>query len=471
MIVHEARRRVVVAALVSAAGFAAIEAFLWGFTVDDALITARVATHLANGLGHRFNSDGPVVDAVTPLGFAHLLSLFAHFAGGDPWRTMYFAKWFGAACGLGAAALVGGAVALASGDKVRFAALLPFVCSAPLAAWCVSGMETGLVVLLATVAVVSSGPRSAAAAGVAAALRPELVPWSATLALFASLAEGSGSRRASAFALAWALGPAIGVALVRLVVFGHPAPLAVWAKPSDAAHGAWYAAACLIWTGAPVLVIATRSLGSIDGKSRAVLVASLAHVAALVLAGGDWMALFRLFVPVLPGLVVVGARIAGVAPRLWTAARVGVATGVSLLLLFDKGPEARHIGEQRAALIDDARALLAGSHAVASLDVGWVGTAFPGRVVDLAGVTDETVARLPGGHTSKRVPPSMLEHRGVDTLVFLTEGPKGEDAASLRYSRAVEARLVQQMELVPRAFIELRGTSQRYVVLRVRNGS
>src|SRR5689334_13669498 len=48
---------------------------LRGFTVDDALITARIASHLAGGVGYRFNPSGPVVDAVTPLGYAHLLAL------------------------------------------------------------------------------------------------------------------------------------------------------------------------------------------------------------------------------------------------------------------------------------------------------------------------------------------------------------------------------------------------------------
>src|SRR5688500_12062110 len=46
-----------------------------GFTVDDALIIARVASNLASGVGHRMNPGGPEVDAVTPLGYAHLLSL------------------------------------------------------------------------------------------------------------------------------------------------------------------------------------------------------------------------------------------------------------------------------------------------------------------------------------------------------------------------------------------------------------
>jgi hypothetical protein len=50
---------------------------LHGFTVDDALIPARYAHHLALGLGYRFNVGGPVTDGVTPLGWAHLLAPFA----------------------------------------------------------------------------------------------------------------------------------------------------------------------------------------------------------------------------------------------------------------------------------------------------------------------------------------------------------------------------------------------------------
>src|SRR5688572_9822626 len=51
---------------------------LFGFTVDDALITARYAHHLAIGAGYRFNALGPVTDGVTPLGWALALAPFAH---------------------------------------------------------------------------------------------------------------------------------------------------------------------------------------------------------------------------------------------------------------------------------------------------------------------------------------------------------------------------------------------------------
>src|SRR5204863_9642023 len=88
--------------------------------------------------------------------------------------------------------------------------------------------------------------------------------------------------------------PAILVALVRLVAFGHVAPLALFAKPSDFEHGLWYVLAALLWTGAPLLVVAPRAIPRLDGDSRAILVAVGFHCFALILAGGDWMSLFRL---------------------------------------------------------------------------------------------------------------------------------------------------------------------------------
>ena len=83
-------------------------AWLWGFTVDDALISARVAHQLATGHGYRFNPSGSIVDAVTPLGWAPLLT---PFAAHDPWDAMVAAKWLGAGAWLLAAGIFGNAPA------------------------------------------------------------------------------------------------------------------------------------------------------------------------------------------------------------------------------------------------------------------------------------------------------------------------------------------------------------------------
>ena len=47
---------------------------MWGFTVDDALISIRYARHLADGVGYRFNPAGPSTDGVTPLPWPFLIA-------------------------------------------------------------------------------------------------------------------------------------------------------------------------------------------------------------------------------------------------------------------------------------------------------------------------------------------------------------------------------------------------------------
>src|SRR5262245_36351375 len=95
--------------------------YLRGFTVDDALIPARYAAHIAGGLGYRFNPAGPTTDGVTPLGFPYLL---APFAGGGPLSALAAARNMGAIAWLAAAGALGAAIAALSGSPARYAALL-----------------------------------------------------------------------------------------------------------------------------------------------------------------------------------------------------------------------------------------------------------------------------------------------------------------------------------------------------------
>src|SRR5258706_15382082 len=95
--------------------------YLRGFTVDDALIPARYAAHIARGLGYRFNAYGPSTDGVTPLGWAYLLALFA---GRGPLAALQAARLMGAAAWLLAAGFIGTCVASLPGSRARFAALL-----------------------------------------------------------------------------------------------------------------------------------------------------------------------------------------------------------------------------------------------------------------------------------------------------------------------------------------------------------
>nr|HMR10534.1 hypothetical protein [Polyangiaceae bacterium] len=60
---------------------------VWGFCVDDAWIIARVAAHWSAGGGHRFNLEGPVVDAVTPFGYAQLVGALSDGTALDAFET------------------------------------------------------------------------------------------------------------------------------------------------------------------------------------------------------------------------------------------------------------------------------------------------------------------------------------------------------------------------------------------------
>jgi hypothetical protein len=446
--------------------------YLAGFTVDDALVTARVAHHVATGQGYRFNPGGPVVDAVTPLGWVFLL---VPFATHDVLGALRAAQWMGAiAWGLAAAWL-----GYRLGVMVRLRTLclvgLALACHAPIAAWAVAGMETGVVTALATLALVES--RWALLwAGAAAAWRPELLPWAATLGVGSVLARTRSPRPAVVALLAVTL-PSLVVGVVRLGVFGSVAPLSVIAKPSDVAHGLYYGLAALVHTGLPLLVCAPWAWRRLSGHHAAVLVAFAAHLVAVVLVGGDWMALFRLMVPVLPSLLLVGAAIAEQASPWASLLRLVLAVLVSSRLMLVQGPHAREVGEERWRVIAELGPVLSQARRVAALDVGWVGAATRAEIVDLAGITDPSVALLPGGHTTKRLPPGFLRSRRVDRLVLLYprsgEPSGGVSGAGMGGTpRAwVERVVLDQAEEIG---CDLEATAQlgrtgRYAVLHLKN--
>jgi hypothetical protein len=183
------------------------------------------------------------------------------------------------------------------------------------------------------------------------------------------------------------------------------------------------------------------------------------------------MALCRLFVPVLPALLLVGARIASQTAPWLSLVRCGAAVLLSGLLFVKQGPAARGVLGQRLALIEQARSSLAGARRVATVDAGWVGAATEADIVDLAGVTDEFVARLPGGHTSKRLPTRFIENRGVDAAVLLAARPAA-DLRDAAWDRTVEYRVARQIEDLGfelLATLDLAGTSKAYLIFRNRN--
>ncbi len=414
---------------------------MWGFTVDDALIPVRYARHLVMGAGWRFDAGGPSTDGVTPLPWPVLLAPMAH-------APALAVLWRARAFGLVVWVITGAALGAAAGRRTdapawaRAAALVAVALSVPIAAHAVSGMETALATSMATFAVlpVRRPGVTATLAGLAAALRPELAPWAVVLAVGVAIVARRGVRGAVT-AAAIALAPFAACALVRVLVWGRPAPLALMAKPGELSQGLVYVGAACVVCVTPVLVLAPLALRRAH-DALAIVVAAVAHVGAIAAVGGDWMPFARLMVPVAPSLAWAAVLASEHAGRWATAVRSAAAIAVALLLLVIGRrtiADARRVADDRGALVADARPLLEGASRVAALDIGWVGAATDADVVDLAGLTDAEIAALPGGHTSKRVDAMFLLERDPDVLVFY------------RPPRVVEARL-EADEVVARHF-------------------
>jgi len=449
---------------VAAAAPAAL--WLWGFMVDDALIIARYAHHLARGDGYRFNAGGPVTDGVTPLGFVLFL---APFAGEGVLSAFRAAKLLGFCAWLAGAGFLGLAIHRLEGARRKWLALLLLLASAPLGAWSVAGMETGAVMALgsgaASARALGRERAATACAALLAAWRPECALYALVLALAPPRAADSPKQRW--LRLVAVLAPVLVVVLLRLVLFGHAAPLGAIAKQSDLKHGVYYALACLLLCG-PLAAVAYKSLPS---WARGLLAAVGAHFIAMAIAGGDWMPLSRLAVPALPGAILVAACALGHARPLFAYPRWLLGLAGPLYVLATIGPRAAAVGEKRMALIDELRPALRDARVIAALDVGWVGAASDATIVDLAGVTDPAVAVLPGGHTSKPIPHALIVKRGVDTLVLrlADQGELREPWTHSDFATRVEFN-VAFMPRMTEDFVVVGASSGslRYLVLRHR---
>ena len=462
--------------------------WMWGFTVDDALIPVRYARHLAAGLGWRFNAHGASTDGVTPLPWPLLLAPMARAAA---LTVLWRAKAVGLFAWTCAAAALGAAIGRQRGASTwsRCAALCTLGVSVPVAAYAVSGMETALACALATVAtlLVRRPLAASIAAGLAASFRPEMAVWALVLSMGAVLATEARPtapspwerwRAPGVLGRAMAIGavsiaPFSVCAIVRVIVWGRPAPLALLAKPSDVAHGLAYGGAACVVALTPLLVMAPMAIAR-SRVATVIVAAGLAHVAAIVAVGGDWMPYARLMAPVAPTLVYAAVMLGEKAHPIATGVRSAAALAFGVVLIARGGTRGREVGADRAALVSRAGPVLADVRRIAGLDVGWMGAATEAEIVDLAGVTDLQVAALPGGHTSKRVDAMFLLARAPDALLlFLPFGlPEGDLA---RYPeapgmRVVEARLARDeviaRHFAPTAWLPLGDKGAGYVVLR-----
>jgi hypothetical protein len=444
--------------------------WLWSFTIDDALISIRYARHIADGLGYRFNAGGPSTDGVTPLPWPFLLRPLAH---GAPLVVLARMKMLGLSLWLGTAAVWGAAVGRCEAPRAaKMAALVGLGVSVPLAAHAVSGMETALATALATGAALSYGrPRLAAVlAGLASSLRPEMLPWALVLSVMFALAGGPPARRRVVACASIAALPFVLCAVVRLGVFGRPAPLALLAKPSDLAHGIAYAAAAALVSVGPLMALSPFGVRKARGPAPAIAAAAAVHLVVVAALGGDWMPYARLLAPIVPSLLYVVVHSWVHSNRLVALVRAVAAIALGVWTLIFAAPAGRHTGPDREVLAAAVTPLVAGLR-VACADVGWVSVATEADIVDLAGATDPEIAALGGGHTSKRIDGSLLLAKDPErVLLFGRESDLPVDRwREATFPRVVEARLAQD-DLVDAhfaavAFVPLGATGTGYYVL------
>jgi hypothetical protein len=337
-------------------------------------------------------------------------------------------------------------------------------------------METALATALATLAALSwKRPFLAASlAGCAASLRPEMVPWALVLACSFALVAPPPSRMRVAAAAIVAILPFSACTLVRVARFGHPAPLALTAKPGDLGYGVLYAASAALTSVGVILACAPFAAARERGPGGAIALAGWTHLVAVALAGGDWMPYARLVAPVVPSLlyasVLIGSE--GEARRRWALrGRAAVAIGLGLRTVIVAAPPGRQVGPDREGLVRTVSPLVTGRRRVATVDVGWVSAATEADIVDLAGVTDPEIAVLGGGHTSKRVDAALLLAKSPEALLLYAHASdlplaRWQEAV---FPRVVEARLARSELLashfVPAAFVPLGATAEGYYVL------
>ncbi len=403
-------------------GALSLGALSWPFTVDDAFVLGRYAARIAEGSGYTF-VDGPATDGVTGPPFL-LVPVLGALAGLDP---VACAKALGLLSGVLAIAILHRAARRrVIGDLAAHVACAFLVLAPSYLTWCVAGLETALAalacVLLAQAVLLT--PRAVVAglcASLLVSLRPECVPLSAALIAYLVRRQHKDAWPAIALPLV-TLGA---IASFRYAMFGTIDPLSLAAKPADLAHGAQYAFRVLTYgtalTALPFAVLAARG----SRRMRVLGVSLIVHLIALVLAGGDWMPGVRLFVPAMPLLAwMVGVGAAELVRRrerpvtLWLA--IGGLLSVPVLLFPLETYRAREAGEARER---GGRALIAsleraGAQRVAIIDIGFVSYGTGLTPIDLGGITDPAIGRLPGGHLDKPITGAMLLDRRPDAIVL-----------------------------------------------------
>jgi type IV secretory pathway TrbD component len=404
------------------------------FTVDDSYISFRYARNLARGLGLVYN-EGERIEGYTNFLWTVLL------AGGiklgiDPDR---FAKILGAASAFGSLGLT-----YAISDRLSPYRTLPCVATWLLAStilfsgYAVFGLETGAFVCLILAGTYlflreaepfarpgqptpppGAFPWSGLVFALAVLTRPEAPMYIGILALFLGrrILDRQNILRGALFTAPW-----VAHLLWRHSYYGSWVPNTLSAKTGNIDGqllvGLDYVRNYVFHAG-PVVYLAFGGLAiGLVARRRDLLAISAIGVAVMlyvVLVGGDWMKYFRFLAPFEPFcFLLVDVAVRRVIDRRHLATNLAM----SLFAITVIGHRAGMLREAQTDLLTKEKRfwdMAAGGTAnwlvqnttrgeMAIGDIGYVGWLTDYPILDLLGLVDPVISKLPGGYTQKLGP-------------------------------------------------------------------
>jgi hypothetical protein len=406
---------------------------VWSFTVDDSYISFRYARNFARGMGLVYN-EGERVEGYTNFLWTVLLGIGIKL-GADP---VILAKLLGGACATGSLYLL-----YRLSNRLRSLTTVPaiaptlFATSILNTGYTVFGLEGALFVVLIlggtylflreepafgdSELLTTRLPYSGLLFGLAGITRPEAPMYIGILALFLGRKIISKRNIVRGALFVGVVGAHL---LFRHSYYGSWTPNTLSAKTGNF-DAQFHGGLAYFWDyckhEGPLLLIAFAGIGwGAFGRRRDILAISaiaLAVPAYVIAVGGDWMPYFRFLVPFEPFaflLIDIATREgwdrgrANARIKAWVpGVIVGIAVALTGFRMYELRIAQRFIIREpdrfwRMAAGNTAKWFLAHERATIAMgDIGYVGYATDYPLLDLLGLVDPVIGKLPGGYTQK----------------------------------------------------------------------